>query len=47
MREFKIVEMKDGHGDSKFHVKAKYGWGWFSYWEKWALFKLNTIYNNV
>jgi hypothetical protein len=34
MREYKIVEMKDGHGDFKFHVKAKYGWGWFSYWEK-------------
>jgi hypothetical protein len=35
MREYKIVEMKDGHGNPKFQVKAKYGWGIFSIWEKY------------
>jgi hypothetical protein len=36
MRTYKIVEMKDGHGKSLFQVKAKWGWRWFSFWEKWG-----------
>jgi hypothetical protein len=36
MRTFKIVETKNGHGDSGFQIKAKCGWGWFCFWEKWG-----------
>jgi hypothetical protein len=36
MREYKIVEFKDGHGNPKFKVKAKVGWGIFSWWEEWS-----------
>jgi hypothetical protein len=36
MRQYKIVEFKDGHGNPKFQIKAKLGWGFFSIWEKWG-----------
>ena len=34
MRTYKIIEERDGHGNPKFKVKSKYGWGWFSCWEQ-------------
>ena len=43
MREYKIVEMKDGHGSPKFIIKAKYGWGVFSFWEKCSISTYNTM----
>jgi hypothetical protein len=35
MREYKIVELKNGHGDSRFQIKTKHGWGWFTHWCDW------------
>lgn len=42
MREYKIVEMKNGHGNAKFQIKGKQGWGWFSIWGDWG-----ALYNTM
>ena len=34
MKQYKIVEMKNGHGDLRFQIKMKVGFWLFTYWEE-------------
>jgi hypothetical protein len=37
MRKYKIVEMKDGHGNSKFRVRGLHGLWIFKAWCDWGI----------